>query len=133
MRKRRWENGIGCRWRVVGDGEWKRVGTSPIGDNVEDRRGDFASSAVFLRELVLFLVLSCLDDVQLEEGQCQWQWLTLELVLPARSAPSSTSLRTGRQGHGQLKCEAMTQSYDRASIEEGCRMNLFSWGSRRRV
>jgi hypothetical protein len=26
---------------------WKREGTSPIGDDVEDRRGQFHSSAVF--------------------------------------------------------------------------------------
>lgn len=102
-RKRRWRG-----MERLGEEEWKREGTSPIGDNVEDGGRQFGSSAVFFQNISqsqwFFKIVRGVQEVCLGwlEERFVFQWLTLKLFLPGRSPRSTGSLRAIWQRHRGL-------------------------------
>lgn len=101
-RKRRWRGMEG-----LGEEKWKRAGTSPIGDNVEDGGRQFGSSAMFFQNVSQSqLFFKIIRGVQVGLGWLEerfvLQWLTLKLFLPGRPPCSTVSLRAIWQRHRGL-------------------------------
>lgn len=101
-RKRRWRGMEG-----LGEEKWKRAGTSPIGDNVEDGGRQFGSSAMFFQNVSQSQrFFKIIRGVQVGLGWLEerfvLQWLTLKLFLPGRPPCSTVSLRAIWQRHRGL-------------------------------
>lgn len=97
-----WFCSVGRQWMETEGEERKRIGnrvsTSPIGDNVEDRRRHLGACAMIWIWLAGYYCHLGRDLGLLMLVQA-FQWLTLELVLPARPAANTIPLRTSSIRH----------------------------------